>query len=277
MKNYLKLSLTLFLYITSQHAFCQELFNNKNAISMGKAFTGLNSANVYSVFNNQANLAYIDKMTIGVAASNNFFIKELSESSLAAAIPTKFGSFGLGLNYFGFNLFGQFTTGIAYAMPLGEKFAGGIKISFLHQQLAAYYGNANAVYGEIGFTAKITERLKMGAHVFNPTRAKLNSETTTAIPTYESIGLSYLFSDRFELNAEQVSDFDFNYFKFGGNFKINDFLVLRSGLLTNPSIACFGAGFFVKNINFNFAFNYNSSSLSSTNALSSSVDIVYSF
>ena len=278
-KNNMKfISIFTFLLITILNIYSQGSKHNIDAATMGKAFTGINQSSVFSFFNNQATLAYIDQISSGIAVEDFFLVKELRTTTFATIIPTKYGVFGFGLSYFGFDLFKKKTGGIAYAMPLGEKFAIGLKISYQHLQLDYYYGSASTIIGEIGFTSKPTERLKIGAHIHNPTKAKYNTDNTLTVGTFESIGFSYLFSDNFELMVEQLSDFEINEFRVGGEYKIKKIFILRSGLTISNSItANFGAGIGLNHFIFDIAFGYYELNSIAAIPVRSSVNLIYQF
>lgn len=262
----------LFLLFFGRAIFTNAQNFGHDAGSMGAGNTGLNTTNVFSVFNNQAGLAFLNKTDLGITYHNSYFIKELGTSSFAFVQPTKYGNFGLGVNYFGFKMYNYFQTGIAYAYRFSNKFAVGMKINYLSLQQEAYYGNAQTVAGEIGIIAKPIENLSIGAYIFNPTYSRYNGELV--VPTFEKVGLSYQFSDKLIVNLEQKSNFEYNIIRFGLDYKLIELLDLRCGVESSSS-AFGGLGINIGVWQLNLAVAYSNASLVSTNSFSSAVDLIF--
>ena len=262
----------LFLLFFGISIFTKAQNFESDAATMGVGNTGLNTTNVFSVFNNQAGLAFLNKTGLGITYHNSYFIKELGTSSFAFVQPTKYGNFGLGVNYYGFKMYNYFQTGVAYAYQFNSKFAVGMKMNYLSLQQEAYYGNAFTIAGEIGIIAKPIQNLSIAAHVFNPTFSRLNGELV--VPTFESVGLSYRFSDKLIVNLEQKSDFEFNMIRIGIDYQPIDLLTLRCGVESGSS-AFGGLGINIGVWQLNLAVAYNNASLVSTNSFSSAVDLIF--
>ena len=60
-------------------------------------------------------------------------------------------------------------------MPFGENFSAGIQLDYLTTKIGEGYGNNGVVAGEFGLQAKPLKNLTIGAHIFNPSRAKIIS------------------------------------------------------------------------------------------------------
>jgi len=244
-----------------------------DAGSMGAGNTGLNTTNVFSVFNNQSGIAFLNKTSLGISYHNSYFIKELGTSSFAFVQPTKYGNFGLGINYYGLKKFNYFQAGIAYAYQFSSKFAVGMKVNYLSLQQEAYYGNAFTIAGEIGLIARPIQNLSIAAHISNPTFSRFNGELV--LPTFERVGLSYRFSGKLIVDLEQKSDFEFNVIRIGAEYQPIDLLTLRCGVESTSS-AFGGLGLNVGVWQLNLAVAYNNASLVTTNSFSSAVDLIFS-
>ena len=86
------------------------------------AFTGINS-----ILNNQAGLAELENMGFLLSAEQRFVLNDLNNFGVGFAIPTNSGTFGISVNYFGFEDFNQSKIGLVYARKLMEKLSVGIQ------------------------------------------------------------------------------------------------------------------------------------------------------
>ncbi len=222
------------------------------AVSMGGA--GVASADLWSVNNNQAGLASIEKFEAGFFYSNNFMLKALSQNAALVAIPTKSGSFGLSLNYFGYKSYNNKKIGIAYGRKLSEKISVGVQLDYLNTYIADNYGNGNFFTFEIGFIAKLNKKINLGAHVFNPIMVKLNDYQDERIPAILNLGVEYRASQKFRALLEVESDiYNSPIFKAGAEYMATDMLFIRAGLSNNPNIYSFGFGLKINTIKLEFS------------------------
>ena len=94
-------SLIILLFI-SNVILSQSDNYNIGARSTGMSGASVSLVDVWSQYYNQAGLAYVEDISIGLAYQNAFFVKELATNSIAIALPTKTGTFGLNYYYFGY-------------------------------------------------------------------------------------------------------------------------------------------------------------------------------
>src|SRR5688572_28105163 len=97
---------------------------------------------VFSFVNNQAALAGVKAAGIGIFGERRFLLAENSAYTIAAALPTSKGNFGLQVNYAGFDNFNENKIGLAYARSLGSKLAMGIQFNYYGYRIPTY-GNAS--------------------------------------------------------------------------------------------------------------------------------------
>ena len=122
------------------------------------------------------------------------FVKELTQSGFAAAIPIKKGTFGLSYSSLGYKLYRESHMTLRYGMKLTDNISAGIGFDYLNTRIADIYGNANAFTGSVGLTAKILPQVVISSHVFNPFRAKITNYNNEKIPTIFKFGAQYIFS-----------------------------------------------------------------------------------
>ncbi len=239
------------------------LAGNEPAVAGGRA-AGLGGATVayadlWSAFNNQAGLAYLTKFSAGFFNETPFLMNELSTRGIAVAMPVqKLGVFALSINYFGYNLYNEKKIGLAYAKSFGDKISAGIQFDYLGTSISEGYGSNSAFTIEAGFRAELLPKFYLGAHIFNPTRAKLADYDEEKIPTLLNIGLAYEFSDKVTLSAEgEKNVYETSAFKAGVEYHIVKILYLRAGVGTNPTKTSFGFGLEFDSFKFDIAAAYH--------------------
>jgi len=253
--NIIILSLILFLFINNS-ANSQTINNQIGGRSAGMANSSIILSDLWSTYNNQAGLGYLQDITVGVFHQSGF-IAEQSLKAFAVAIPTKTGTISTSYSYYGYSQYNESSIGIAYGKRFGEIFSFGLKIDYLHTKIAEEYGNAGMVICEAGLLSEPIENLYIGAHIYNPSRMKIG-ESKEKIPTILRFGIGYNFSDRVLLSLETEKNIEYNVvYKVGIEYQIIENISLLAGVSTNPSQNAFGIGFKWKGINANIAFMHH--------------------
>lgn len=228
--------------------------NGPGASNSAMAGTGVAMKNFWAVNNNQAALAFQNNFGLGFYYENKFALQETSYNHLAAVIPALGGSFGLNMSYFGSNNYNEKKLGLAYGHKLGDRFALGVQMDYLHNFIADNYGSKGILTFEIGMITKVTEQISIGAHIFNPLQVKLHDYNNERINAALNVGLSYKPNDNFLINIESEAYSQENYrFKAGGQYSIKDWFFIRAGIANNPNIFSFGAGFNYKSFHIDFS------------------------
>ncbi len=244
MKKFFPLLLIFFIYKTS---FSQYLPEN-GARQSGLAGSGVILSDVWSGTNNQAGLADIENISFGVFYSNMFNLPDLKDAAFSFAYPTeKYGSAGLNYSYSGNSASNFSKFGLAYAKRLGKRITAGIQIDYL-RFVQLNYGNSGTATGEIGFIAEPVNNFFIGAHIFNPWRAKL-SGTDEYLSSMIRIGAGYYFTEKVLFTAETVKEVDKPIvFRAGTEYNMIAGLYLRGGVALNPAKYSFGLGYNYKGI-----------------------------
>ena len=240
----------ILLSILSLSSFSQ----NYDSKSSSLANCGLTETSVWSNFTNQAGLAEINQITIGVGTENKFLLQELSTHTAVFALPVNGGVFGLNISYTGFELYNESKIGLAFAKKLSDGFNIGVQIDYLGVYVDESTNNRNNFTFEIGAQKKLMQKLTLGAHIFNPIEVKLNEDEN--IPSIFKLGLRYednkkvaVFTEG-ELESEQNAKL-----KLGLEYKIIKQLQLRTGFSTNPAKNSFGIGYTLNKIQLDIAAN----------------------
>jgi hypothetical protein len=221
---------------------------SKGVANASVAFTGINS-----ILSNQAGLAELEHIGFLLSAEQRYLLNDLNNFGVGFAMPTNSGTFGVSVNYFGFEDFNQSKIGLIYARKLMEKLSVGIQFDLLNTQISEY-GNKNLLTFEIGMQSELMENLLIGFHP-----VKLEIIEDEFLPTILRAGVTYTASKKLNLHAELEKDFDFPFvFKGGIEYELVSEFWLRIGVHTNPTALSFGLGYQMKNgLRFDLASNYH--------------------
>lgn len=219
---------------------------------MGYASTTL--SDLWSVRANQAGLAGLEHPVAGVYFQQHWLSEDLAMQGLAFAMPVGKGCFAVSGNSFGSSLYAEQQFGLAYAMRLSETFRVGVQIDYLNLRFGENYGSTSAITAELGLQARITEKLWVGAHLYNPNQAELGGPYDEKVPTEFKAGLGYVFNDQVKLCAEAEKDIERGErYHVGIEYQPAKVLFVRAGVSTGPTQAHFGAGLRVKQLDIDLA------------------------
>ena len=251
-----KILLYIVVGLFVQTSFAGTDNNPVGARAAGMANSAVVLKDIWSVNHNQAGVAYLTKPTVGLYFENRFLIQELSLASLAVAYPIANGVMSLNLTHWGFSNFNTTKIGFAFSKKFGEKISGGLQLDYFNTFLSAEYGNRGAVVAEVGILAEPIDNLLIGAHVYNPTRAKIASYNDERLPTILNIGVGYHFSKNILLSIETEKNLiEPIIFKSGIEYMYLDKFFLRAGISTNPIFNTFGFGYIFKTVKVDLAFS----------------------
>lgn len=237
--------LLIFFIQTTEAANDNYPYGGRQA-AMGNAAVAL--YDFWAISHNQAGLAKLTRPAGGFYFENRYLVKEMGLGAAAFALPTNSGVFGLSVSYFGYAQYHESKIGLAYARSFGEKLSVGMQFNYMYSFVGGDYNNAAGnVSIEAGMIYELLPGLNIGAHIFNPTRAKLASVDNLYdeyIPTIFRFGMAYSFSDKVILSLETEKDIERKpAFKAGIEYQVINHLFIRGGIGTNPTQNAFGFGF----------------------------------
>ncbi len=222
----------------------------------GMANTSVMLVDAWGISNNPAAISFLSSGSLGIYHQNRFLLEELSYQTIAFSQPTGYGTIGVDLGYFGYQLYNEKRLGLAYSLKLHKRLAAAIKLNYLHSKIAGDYGTSAAVYGEIGLLAEPIDNLHFGIHLINPSNQKLNSLQEETIPSSIKLGAGYYFTKNFLLAIELEKPSELSYqFRTGIDFELVDDFFLRMGIGNKPNLIAFGFGYHRKNIVVDIAFS----------------------
>ncbi len=228
------------------------------ARSSGMGNASVSLSDVWSAHHNQAGLGFVRDISAGAYYENRFLIKELSIKGVVVALPVKGGTFGLCMSNFGYSLYNENKYSLSFAKAFGNKLSAGIAMDYLTTKIGEGYGSKGVLAAEFGIQAKPLKGLTIGAHVFNPTRAKLADYNNERLPSIIRLGCDYNFSEKVTVSIETEKDItQKGIFKAGIEYKPVKELYLRAGIGTNPTLSSFGFGLNLKNLKVDVSANYH--------------------
>lgn len=221
--------------------------------------SGVTYKDIWASFHNQAGLAFLKEPVAGISHERRFMFSELSSNSAAFALPTKeSGTFALSVSHFGYKLYNEQKVGLAYAKSFGDKVSAGVQFDYLGTSIAEGYGSKSAFTVEAGIQAMLVKNLWLGAHIYNPNKAKLADYNKEKIPSVLSLGLNYSFSDKVNIGVETKKDLDAAaIIKAGIEYHPVKQLYLRGGIATDPLLSSFGFGLVLQNFVIDVAAAYH--------------------
>jgi hypothetical protein len=152
------------------------------------------------------------------------------------------------------DLFNEQQFGLAYAMKLSDNFRVGIQLDYLNMRFGENYGSTNAVTAEAGLQAKLSDHLWIGAHLYNPTQAKIGGPYEEKTPTVFGAGLGYTFSERVVLCAQVDKDIDLpERYHVGIEYRPANVLYVRAGVSSRPVQGHGGVGVRIKGLEIDLA------------------------
>jgi len=230
------------------------------ARAAGMAHAGLTFTDIWSIYQNQAGLSQIEAPTAGAFYENRFLISELAFAGFAAATPLGEGAIGISYSGFGYSVYRESKVGLAYGLKLGQRLSAGVQLNYQHIRInAENYGSRGVLTAEMGLQMKLSERVTAAAHLYNPTRAKLDDFNDERLPTAIRLGVGYQVSDEVLLAAEAEKDIDQTALLRGGiEYHPVEIFYLRVGASTAPNLFTFGLGFAFEQFRFDMAASYHS-------------------
>jgi hypothetical protein len=191
---------------------------------------------------NQANLANVQQIHTGVFAERRFQLEALSFYQAGFVMPSKWGGFGLHLNYGGGTNYNNTQLGLAFGKKLGRAVNLGAQINYNNIRVPVY-GSSSAVNFEIGSTWQITPQLVTGIHLYNPVGGKFGKESTEQLPAIYKLGAGYTINKQVIVTTELIKETNEPVtINAGLQYQWNDQFFGRAGVVTAFNQYYIGAG-----------------------------------
>ena len=235
------------------------------AAALGNASVAL-AGEVWSMGNNVAGLAEIQRPSVGFYAENRYFSSALNVGALTVALPlgrasempgaatgtaptpaaarawARNGVVAFEAQRFGGALYNETRLGAGYAYRFGQ-ISLGARADVLQVSIEGL-GSRRVVLGTLGGQIEVVpQRLSFGASLYNISQTKLASYQNERVPTVLKAGLAYRPSAQVLLVVETEKDVERNAnFKAGLEYRPVPALAARLGLASLTEQASAGIG-----------------------------------
>lgn len=244
-------SFLLLLYTHRLEAQYTSFAASARAMSMGGA--AVTNHDYFAWKNNPAGAALLAK----VGASANFYsrygMQSMNTASLQVSVPIKKIVSGLSFQKYGDQFYSEQQAGLGVASKIGIVALGTQvhALQFRMDEMPSKY----AWVGEFGGIADLGKHLSWGAHIWNFNLAKLRTTYKVELPIIMRTGISYKPNRKLMGNLEISKHIQYQSSIHAGlEYRVVEWLAIRTGVSSKPFIACFGAGVQHKKIIIDYAF-----------------------
>lgn len=196
-----------------------------------------------AAFINPSVYAYFSKTSLLLSFDNRFLIPELSTKSISANYDVGFLQTGFSFSHYGYSLYHEMMTGIAFARNFGDKFAFGLQFNYYQAYFNASNSYKGTLFPQIGFSIHITPDVLIAGNIFNPFQNSIKTiYVTQNIPSFFSFGGCYRFSSDFCVRLQADKQVN-NPFRLAGAFdyKIKEVFNVKGGIYYQEYlVSCFG-------------------------------------
>ncbi len=251
-----KLLLLITLILSTSTIFAYDFIHPFGGRAAAMGGSSVASQGLWAMQNNPAGMANLEKISIGLYYENRWMLPETAYKCGAFALPTKFGTLGLSFNQFGSSKYSENKFGLAYAKDFGRYLQVGLQLDYILVKIGNDYGSYRAFTFELGLQSHVTDKLTLGAYVFNPVSFRLEQTLNhEKLPIVMRFGLAYKFTKDFIGQCEIEKNTEREGVSLRGGLEYEAFknFFIRAGLQTNPGILSFGVGYGIRFAQINVA------------------------
>jgi len=240
-----KFVLLLIGLIVGSAAHAQILPDFIGSEASGKAGISVLENSLWSIFNNPANLAKLDKHQVGINHQQLFFNSGLSQSSAAGVYKQKFASYGVGINVWGYPYFKTTQINTAVGKKLNEKWNIGINLAYTSFHLGdLYYGKQHYLKSGIGTSILLPKHIRIGLYIQNIHRPKVLQTPKERDETLIKAGITYKPNEQVEVAAEAMQQLNQRLVvRVGVEYLFKEKNCFRIGISDNSTHGQFSFGF----------------------------------
>ncbi|NEW85464.1 MAG: hypothetical protein GZ094_24310, partial [Mariniphaga sp.] len=222
-------------------------------VSLGNASVALISP--FSAFHNQAALARIKSITVAVDYRQPYLIEGFASAALTFVIPTPVSNFAISLQQKGFPGYHESRFGCSMARTMGKRVSAGIQFNYFMIDFPEQGSSRGTFLIEFGLLFQTTNQLTIGLHIFNPSRASIESlNLKSNLPVRGTAGIALKPSANlvFVSALAYCVDCPLNV-RMGIEYQFSDCFFLRGGLSGKPIRHSAGLGYKNRNFGIDFA------------------------
>ena len=251
-----KLLLLITLILSTSAIFAYDIIHPIGGRAAAMGGSSVASQGLWALQNNPAGMANLEKISLGFYYENRWLLPETAYKCGAFALPTPFGCLGLSFNQFGSSKYNENKFGLAYAKDFGRYLQIGLQLDYFLLKIGNDYGSFRAVTFELGLQSQVTDKLTLGAYVFNPVSFRLEQTLNhEKLPIVMRFGLAYKFTKDFigQCEIEKDTEREGVSLRGGLEYEAVKNLYIRAGAQTNPYILSFGLGYAISIVQVNVA------------------------
>ena len=215
-------------------------------------------SDLWSVRNNPAGLAWLNKNAAGFSLENRFLLAGITSGSLATAVPFRFSTAGISVSRYGNEIYKEFRVGMAFAKQFGNRFSGAVELYYLNIGLPGEYGSERIASCALGIQYHPPGSLEFGIHLSNPVPLRYIDNPHEYLPITLNFGIAWICSKELRLMSEiEKNNLNPPVLRAGAEYSFAKHLVARSGFSTNPFTFSFGFGLETARLTIDFASGYH--------------------
>jgi len=218
--------------ILFHYSLSAQINPGSRSIAMGSAGTAMQD--VWSIQQNSAGAAYIERPIFALAYEQHYLDSELSTQSAVFGLPVKNHVWGLSFQRYGITEYLEQTAGLALARSFSTALSVSLSIKY-HQVSITGYGNGQAFSVDASMQYSLNERIRLGSYIYNPGQSRIHEYSGSLIPSGISVGMAFNLSDKvlFVSDLNKKLDFGMNI-RMGIEYQIIKRFYLRGGISSNP-------------------------------------------
>ncbi len=221
-------------------------------LSLGDTSVAIN--NEWSIINNPAGLASCRDMSLALYYENRFMLKETALKNAVGVAPFNFGTFAISAQQYGFSDYNENRLVFAFARSFGPNIRIGLSLDYLSFKFSGDYTKTYGVTFGLGAQTNLSDKLTVGAYIFNPLQIKLKTPTESQVPAVMKIGAKYEACKEISVYAELRHETDVGLkVESGIEYQLLETLFLRAGASSNPAVFSFGLGYSFSRFTFDIA------------------------
>jgi|WetSurMetagenome_2_1015567.scaffolds.fasta_scaffold01533_7 hypothetical protein len=229
----------VFLLLLSSVLYAGDpVFSRFGAGEAAMAYSCVALKDQWSVFHNQASMAFCNSFTAGFSVESRFMMTDMSTRALGVIIPGKHAPLGVITTWYGNSQYSVITGGLGSAVMLTERLSMGVQADIITERCAGRYRDLTHVTFETGLLAQLSPQVMFGVHLFNPLTRFNNLQASMQSGMTWSPDNNLLFA----IEAVKSSNEPLSLHT-GISWDVSGAVILRAGYSTSPSHFAFGAGF----------------------------------
>ncbi|MCG8698654.1 MAG: hypothetical protein MI922_11420 [Bacteroidales bacterium] len=248
-----------FLFVTSLALLnCNNVFSLEDATLAAMSNPSVSYNNPTFSIGNQASLASVQNMFVGLIYHNRYGISELGEQAFCVKTPLSKGSVAGKFSYFGTIPYHQMHASLGYGLKLHKKIAVGVGMNYFTTSYETLEENAHGIAGDIGVLLFPTEHLNIGLQYYNASNSTYINYKREELLSGMRAGLGYHQSGYGIYTELDMRSNTRPVFKIGGECRLYKSLILHTGV-SNGDYAkySFGLGYQLNSLHVNVAFTHH--------------------